>query len=156
MLMLCVVDFTRFISSVFSIDATACFPSCAMHTVCQTGHSCDGCFSFVSNCLPVDKWAGQCCKGFKCPSPCPGTSMDGFCISGTLQWINRKGLASRQVVKGRWGWEAGRGRTGFILSRNAFQCVSGEQELPSYTPVHWIDSRRIAGEPTMQQPPLWF
>lgn len=88
-------------------------------------------FPLFCNCLPVDKWVGQCCTGFKCRSPSPGTSMDGFCINGTLQWINRNGLASRQVVKGRWGWEAGRGRTGFILSRNAFQCVSGEQELPS-------------------------
>lgn len=34
----------------------------------------------------------------------------------------------------------------FILSKNAFQCVSGELELPSCTSVHSIDSRRIAGE----------
>lgn len=54
--------------------------------------------------------------------------------------------ADKQAAQGRQGWEAGRGRTGFILSRNAFQCVSGELELPSCTPVHWIDSRRIAGE----------
>lgn len=86
-------------------------------------------------------------EGLNAPAPAWAHRWDGSCINGTPQWINGEGLASRQAAQGRQGWEAGRGRTGFILSRNAFQCVSGELKLPSCTPARWIDSRRIAGEP---------
>lgn len=57
-----------------------------------------------------------------------------------------KGWRTDRQRRADRAWEAGRGRTGFILSRNAFQCVCGELELPCCTPARWIDSRRIAGE----------
>lgn len=42
-----------------------------------------------------------------------------------------KGWRAYELHGGQQGSEAGRGRTRFILNRNAFQCVSGELELPS-------------------------
>lgn len=84
--------------------------------------------------------------GLNAPAPARAHPWDGFRINGKLQWINGEGLASRQAAQGRRGWAAGRGRKGFILSRNAFKWVSWELELPSCTPEHWIGCRRIAGD----------
>lgn len=78
-------------------------------------------------------------EGLNAPAPARARPQDAFCIKGTPQRINGEGLASRQAGNKHGADGAERldvgARAGFILSRNAFQCVSGELELPSCTPA---------------------
>lgn len=57
--------------------------SVSLYSTCHAGETICVFFLYVFPlclylCLHVSKWKSVCCRGFKCPSACPGTSVGWF------------------------------------------------------------------------------